>query len=73
MPMFNKEETQFLIAAVDEAVKRGGLNVAGIGLSVAMKLQNAAASGAEIAPAPTPQTEEVKKAKKAIPNNKEAH
>ncbi len=38
--MFTKEEIAFLISAADEAVKRGGLNAAGMGLSVALKLQN---------------------------------
>ena len=58
--MFNKEETQFLIAAVDEAVKRGGLNVASMSISVAMKLQQAAAEDAKPAPPSLPAKEKAK-------------
>ena len=50
--MFTDDEHNFLITAVDEAVKRGGLNMAGMGLSVAMKLQKSAQENGENTPAP---------------------
>ena len=51
--MFTIEEHNFLIKALDEAVKSGGLSVAGRGLAIAMKLQQMQAEAAEAAqPAP---------------------
>lgn len=65
--MFSQDETNFLIGAIDDQVKKGGLQSAQMGIVVALKLQNALKEQNELEAATHPNTKPRPKPSKPKP------